>query len=282
MNAYPCSDYADRRTGGDSESRHVAKISTIVITRDEEERIDRCLGSVASFSDEIVVVDSFSTDGTLEIARRHTSHVFQNVWPGYSAQKEFAVERASGDWIFWIDADEEVSPELGRDIAALDLDADGYEVPRLVRYLGRWIRHGGWYPDRVVRLFRRDRGRFDGARVHERVIVNGTVGRLDSPLYHYSYRNIAHHLQKMNQFTSLAAGQMHDRGRKAGIVEILGRPLAGFLGAYVLKGGFLDRMPGLLIATLHAYYVFLKYAKLWELSRSSDGRRGSGPDAGGS
>jgi glycosyltransferase involved in cell wall biosynthesis len=250
----------------------VKKISTIVITHNEEERIGRCLASVAPFSDEIVVVDSFSTDATVEIAREHTALVFQNEWPGYSAQKEYAVERSSGEWIFWIDADEEASPDLQREIADLGIDAEGYLVPRLVRYLGRWIRHGGWYPDHVLRLFRRDRGRFDGARVHERVLLDGTARKLTAPLYHYSYRNIAHHMEKMNQFTSLAAEQMHAQGRGAGLVEIVGRPLAGFLGAYVVRRGFLDGMPGLLIATLHAHYVFLKYAKLWERARSADGR----------
>jgi glycosyltransferase involved in cell wall biosynthesis len=243
------------------------KVSTVVITQNEEENLDRCLSSVAPFSDEIVVVDSGSTDRTCEIARRYTKRVIHQDWLGYGRQKQFALEQAGNEWVFSIDADEEVLPELRAEIEALDFEKPGYFLPRRVWYLNRWILHGGWYPGYVLRLFRKDMAHFSDEILHERVELDGSAGHLRNPLAHYSYRDIGDHVAKINQFTSLAARQMQDRGRRAGATQLVLSPLFEFFRMYVLKRGFLDGSPGLVIAALHAHYVFLKYAKLWEMQR---------------
>lgn len=248
-------------------------ISTICISHNEEANIERCLRSVASFSDEIILVDSFSTDRTVELARPLATSVISQEWLGYGRQKQFALEQCSGDWVFSIDADEEVSPELTEEIRSLDYSHDGYWMPRPVWYLGRWIRHSGWYPGYILRLFRRDRGRFTDDRIHEYVRVEGRTRRLRGDLYHYSYRDVAHHVEKMNEFTSLAAQQMFERGRRAHLWQLTATPGLEFLKVYLLKRGFMDGFAGLVISTLHSYYVFLKYAKLWEHGAGSRDRR---------
>lgn len=242
-------------------------ISTIVITFNEERNIERCLRSVASFSDEILVVDSDSADRTVEIARALGARVITNPWPGYGRQKQFAAERASNLWVFSIDADEEAPPELGREIRGLDFTRDAYEVPRRVRYMDRWIRHGIWYPGYVVRLFRRDRARFQDEIVHESVEVDGSVGRLRNDLLHYSYRDVAHHREKIEEFSSLAAERMFSRGKRARLGSRAIVPCLEFFKAYVARRGFLDGRAGFTIARLHAVYVRRKYEKLRELRR---------------
>lgn len=247
------------------------RISTIVITYNEQDNIERCLKSVAPFSSEVIVVDSNSTDRTVELATPLATRVVTQDWLGYGPQKQFAVEQATGDWVFSIDADEEVSPELSREILSLDFAASGYHVARRVWYLGRWITHSGWHPGYVMRLFRRDRGRFSEDRVHEYVRVEGETHRLKGDLLHYSYRDVAHHIEKINQFTTLSAEKMHHKGRRAWPWQLSITPVLSFFRVYVLRAGFLDGRAGVLIALLHSYYVFLKYAKLWEL-RSGNGR----------
>jgi glycosyltransferase involved in cell wall biosynthesis len=241
-------------------------VSAVVITLNEERNIERCLRSVAPIADEVVVVDSGSTDATAEIARRAGARVILHPWSGYGPQKRFAVASASHDWVFSIDADEEVSPALAAEINGLDFACDGYQVPRAVRYLGRWIRHGTWYPGYVTRLFRRDRGAFTDDAIHESVRVGGRVGRLKNDLLHYSYRDVDHHLEKMNEFTTLSAEKMFQEGRHAGVFRLAFQPPIEFLRAYVARGGILDGYPGLVIALFHGYYVFLKYAKLREMT----------------
>ena len=242
------------------------QISVIVITHNEEANLARCLDSVKSFAAEIVVVDSASADGTRAIAARFTDRVLIEPWRGYGPQKQFALEQARGPWVFSIDADEEVSPELAREIMALDGSGDGYLVPRVVWYLDRWIRHGVWYPDRVLRLFRRDRARFTLDSVHERVVLQGGAGCLEGALRHYSYRDIAHHVAKLNERASLAASQMAERGQRAGWVRLGLQPGWEFLRAYLLERGFLDGKAGFIVAALHSQYTFLKYARLHEQS----------------
>jgi glycosyltransferase involved in cell wall biosynthesis len=239
-------------------------ITTVVITHNEESNLERCLASVRAISSEIVVVDSGSTDRTREIAARHTDRVVVQEWLGYGPQKQFALEQARSPWVLSIDADEEVSPGLQEEILRLDFAREGYYVPRRVWYMGRWIRHGAWQPDLLLRLFRRDRARFTPDRVHESVQLEGTAGRLHGALHHYPYRDVAHHLQKMNEMTSLAAEAMFDRGRRAGWTRLVFQPAWEFARSYVLKGGFLDGPPGLVVAALHAQYSLLKYAKLRE------------------
>lgn len=247
------------------------KLSVTVITRDEAANLAAALDSVA-WADEIVVVDSESTDATVDIARRYTSKVLIRPWPGYVDQKNRAAAEASYDWILSIDADERVSPELAAEIQALlhgDPAAAGYRVPRVTFHLGRWIRSTDWYPDHQLRLYDRRRGRWTGRLVHESVAVEGPVVDLAHELQHLAYRNLSHHVQTIDRYTTLAARQMCDDGRRAGWLDLALHPPAAFLRNYLLRGGFRDGLPGLVISTLNATYVALKFAKLWELCSHS-------------
>lgn len=250
------------------------RISTVIITFNEESNIERCLESVAPFSDEIIVVDSHSTDRTVELARAYTSRIFAHDWLGYGKQKQLALSKASGDWVLAIDADEEVSPALREELGQLDFRHDGYFVLRKVWYLNRWITHGGWYPGLVLRLFKREGAFYTDKIIHESVVVRGSTGILTSPLHHYSYRDISHHLEKINQFTTLSARQMHHSGKRAKLLKLLLSPPLEFLKVYLLKRGFLDGSAGLTIAILHSYYVFLKQAKLREMGENASGEAG--------
>lgn len=247
------------------------KLSVTIITRDEAANLAAALDSVA-WADEIVVVDSESTDATVQVARRYTSKVLVRPWPGYVAQKNRAAEAASHDWILSLDADERVSPALAAEIQALlqgEPAAPGYRVPRVTFHLGRWIRSTDWYPDYQLRLYDRRRARWTGKLVHESVTVEGPVVDLTGELQHYAYRNLSHHLQTMDRYTTLAARQMRDDGRTAGWFDLAVHPPAAFLRNYILRGGFRDGLPGLVISTLNAAYVALKFAKLWELCSHS-------------
>lgn len=243
------------------------KVTATVITFNEAANIAPALESLA-WADEIVVVDSESTDDTVAIARRYTDRVFVRPWPGYVAQKNFAAEQASNDWIFSLDADERVTPELAREVRALlstEPPLKGYRVPRVTFHLGRWIRSTDWYPDYQLRLYDRRHARWAGRYVHESVQADGPVGKLRSDLQHYAYRDVSHHLRSMDRYTTLAARQMFEDGRRAGWFDVLVHPRLAFFRNYVLRGGFRDGMPGLIVSAMNAYYVGLKYAKLWEL-----------------
>ena len=248
-----------------------ATISVYVVTFNEEANIRDCLESV-KWADEIIVVDSHSTDRTAAIAREYTEHVIQRPWPGYVAQKNFALDQARCDWVLLLDADERVSPELAVEIQDIlgrqDVIEAGFSVPRKTFYLGRWITHGGWYPGRRVRLARRGMGRNVGTDPHDRFEVNGPVGKLCGDLYHYTYRDIGDHLNTINKFTAVGAREMHEKGRGHALLHMLLNPPAKFLKMYILRLGFLDGSAGFIIAVLSAYYVFLKYARLWELKRA--------------
>jgi len=251
-------------------------ISTIVIAYNEERNIERCLKSVVPFSDEIIVVDSGSTDRTVEISQRYATRVITREWMGYGRQKRFAMEQATRPWVFSIDADEEVSPGLLEEIESLDFTRDGYEMPRKAWYLNRWIEHGGWYPGYILRLFNREKGSFTDDLVHECVGVTGSVGRLKHDLYHYTYRDVSHHVQKMNEFTTLAARQMFEAGRRAGVHNMVLFPFLEFIKVYVVKRGFMDGLAGFAISSLHSYYVFLKYTKLYEMRLARRRENGTG------
>jgi glycosyltransferase involved in cell wall biosynthesis len=245
------------------------RLTAVLITLDEEERLRTCLESVA-WADEIVVVDAESHDKTAQIAREFTERVIVRPWPGFAAQKNFALEQAAGDWVLSLDADEEVSGELRQEIQAVLADPaalEGYAVPRRNIFWGRWVRHGGLYPDRQVRLFRRGRARFFERDVHESVRVEGRVGRLGGALLHRSYRDVADFLTRANRYSSLAAEEWRRAGRRVGPVDLVLRPLGRFLGMYVFRLGFLDGWRGLLLATLYAYYVFMRAAKVVERTR---------------
>jgi glycosyltransferase involved in cell wall biosynthesis len=247
-------------------------VTATVITCNEAANIQAALDSL-SWADEIIVVDSESTDNTVAIARQFTDRVLVRPWPGYIAQKNFAAEQASHDWIFSLDADERVSPELAAEIAQV-LDgggaaAAGYRVPRVTFHLGRWIRSTDWYPDYQLRLYDRRRARWTGRHVHESVKADGPVSDLRGELLHYAYRDLAHHFQTMDRYTTLAARQMFEEGRRAGWFDLAVHPPAAFLRNYLLRGGFRDGVPGLIVSAMNARYVGLKFAKLWELCSPS-------------
>jgi glycosyltransferase involved in cell wall biosynthesis len=245
------------------------RLSAVVITLNEEAHIRRCLESVA-WADEVVVVDACSHDKTVQIAREFTDRVIVRPWAGFTAQKNFALEQSAGEWILSLDADEEAAPELRAEIMVTIADAracHGYAVRRQNMFLGRWIRHGGLYPDWQVRLFRRGRGRFGTRAVHESVAVMGAVGHLRGHLVHRSYEGVSDFIERANRYSSLAAEQMVGEGRRVRAGELLLRPLGRFLSMYVMKRGFLDGRRGLLLATLYAYYVFMRSAKVWEVTR---------------
>ena len=245
------------------------RLSVTVITWNEEARLRRCLESVA-WADEIIVVDAESTDKTVTIAREFTDHVVLRPWDGFAPQKNAAIDRATGDFILSVDADEEVSGELRdaiREVLASSPVADGYAVPRRNMFWGRWVRHGRLYPDWQIRLFRRDAGRFVDREVHESVEVKGAVSRLDGALVHESYRDVADFLERTNRYTTLAAEEWVRSGRPIGVRDLTLRPLGRFLSMYVVHAGFLDGWRGFLLATLYAYYVFVRSAKVWERVR---------------
>jgi glycosyltransferase involved in cell wall biosynthesis len=246
------------------------RLSVVIVTRDEEERIRACLESVA-WADELIVVDAESQDKTASIARELTDHVVVRPWPGYAAQKNFAVEQARGTWVLSLDADEAVSPPLREEIQAVierDGPHDGYDVPRRNIFWGHWVRHGGLYPDRQLRLFRRARGRFGERAVHESVRVDGDVGQLLGHLEHRSYRDVSDFLARADRYATLAADEWVARGRRVHAWDFVVRPLGRFLGMYVVRLGFLDGARGFLLAVLYAYYVLIRSAKVWERTRA--------------
>lgn len=246
-------------------------ITATIITFNEAANIQAALESL-SWADEIIVVDSESTDDTVAIARRFTDHVIVRPWPGYIDQKNFAAGQASNDWIFSLDADERVTPALASEIKATlaaGPKAAGYRVPRVTFHLGRWMRSTDWYPDYQLRLYDRRRGRWSGKYVHESVKADGPVDDLRGELQHYAYRDLAHHFQTMDRYTTLAARQMFEEGRRAGFFDLLVHPPAAFFRNYVLRAGFKDGVPGLIVSAMNARYVGLKFAKLWELCSPS-------------
>jgi glycosyltransferase involved in cell wall biosynthesis len=245
----------------------VPKLSVTVISKNEAPDIDDALASVA-WADEVVVVDSHSTDDTVSIARRRTDRVVVRDWPGYVDQKNYAASIASHDWILSLDADERVTPALADEIRRLFSGSPrqaAFRIPRVTWHLGRWVRSTDWYPDYQTRLYNRQRARWTGRYVHEAVAVTGEVGRLRGELLHYAYRDIADHLETIDRYSTYAARQMHETGARAGLPQIAGHPPLAFLRNYVARGGIRDGVPGLVISALNSYYVFLKFAKLWEL-----------------
>ncbi len=257
-------------------------VSACIIAFNEEENIRACLESVA-WADEIIVVDSFSTDRTVEIAKAFDPKVkvIQRAWPGHVEQKNFALNQASGDWVLSVDADERVSPELKQEILdTFDRGVEGvagFSVPRKTWYLGRWIMRGGWYPDRKVRLVRRGAARWKGVNPHDHLYAEGRVADLKGDLIHYTYRDISDHLRTIDSFTTISSRELYARKRGHALLHMLLNPVARFLRMYVLQLGFLDGQAGFVLAVLSSYYVFLKYAKLWELWRQGGPSGGKRP-----
>jgi glycosyltransferase involved in cell wall biosynthesis len=245
-------------------------LSAIVITLNEEANITPCLESL-QWAKEIVVVDAQSTDDTVVQAQKFTEKIFVRPWEGYAVAKSFALSQCAQDWVLWIDADERVTPELRDEILARlqnNPPEAGFYIPRLANFLGSWIRHGGWYPGYVLRLFRRDQASFSDQKVHEQVTVNGATGKLSNHLLHYTDPTLEHYLTKLNNYTSLSAEDLHRRGKKFNLFDLLFRPLWFFFRMYFLKAGFLDGMHGFVLACFSAVHVTAKYAKLWEMEKN--------------
>ena len=244
------------------------KISAKINVHNEEANIAEVCETVA-WADEVVVCDSDSSDRTVEIARRHTDRVFNREFRGYKDKHEYADAQTTGDWIFWIDADERVTPELraaiealrGRDPATLP---DGFRIARRTYYLGRWIRHSGWYPDYQMRLYRKAASYWDGIAPHETARVRGRVEILPGEFLHYTKRSLSEHHRVLDSYTTLAAEHLSGRGQRVRALDLAMLPAAAFARTYLVKQGFRDGIQGLIIAIFTAYSVFLKYAKVWE------------------
>jgi glycosyltransferase involved in cell wall biosynthesis len=252
----------------------VSGLSACIITYNEADRIEACLRSVA-FCDELIVVDSHSTDDTRARAAALGARVIERDWPGYRSQKQFAVDAAAHDWVLCLDADERVTPALRAEIEALRTrdfgGAAGWSVPRITDYFGRFLRHGNAYPDRLVRLFDRRRGGWTGYEIHENTKIRGRVSRLRGHLEHYSYRSLSDHLSRMQRYADLMAQALYARGRRCGLTPVLLNPQWRFMRGYLLRLGFLDGWRGLVFALIEANYVRRKYLGLYMRSRGLPG-----------
>jgi glycosyltransferase involved in cell wall biosynthesis len=245
------------------------RLSVVLIAKNEARHIEDCLASVA-FADEWVVVDSGSGDGTAALAEKRGAKVITTAdWPGFGPQKNRALDAATGDWVLSIDADERVTPELAAQIQQVlkAPQAEGYTVSRLSSFCGRWIRHGDWYPDPVLRLFRRGRARFSDDLVHERVICDGSVGQLDGHLLHESIPTLESCLHKLDRYSTERAVQLHRRGKRGGLGTAIGHGLWAFLRSYVFKRGFLDGRMGFVVAVSIAEGTYYRYLKMWLLDQ---------------
>ncbi len=252
----------------------MARLSVVVICFNEEAIIDKCLSS-AQWADEIIVLDSFSSDRTFEIARQFTDRVYQHPWLGYGKQKNLALDYATHPWVLCLDADEVLSPDLIKEIQALlgqGPELAGYRMPRMTHYLGRLLKHC-WYPDYKLRLFKKGSGRWSEQAVHEEVLVTGPTGKLKNALLHYSFPAIKDHIQAIERYTTLGAELIIERGKPFSLLRLIGSPLVMFCKQYILKLGFLDGLPGFIASVLSGVHEFVKYAKLYELKKN--GTRGN-------
>lgn len=246
------------------------KISVTIITFNEARRIEGALRSVA-WADERIVVDSGSTDDTVALARALADRVEVRDWPGYGTQKNAAASLASHDWILSIDADERVTPALAetiREALSTEPRERAFRIARVTWHLGRWIRSTDWYPDRQTRLYDRRAAAWNARRVHEGLDVDGEVGALAGEIEHFAYRDIAHHLQTIDRYSTLAAEQMAADGRRASVFDLVVHPPAAFARNYLWRGGVREGVAGLVVSSMNAFYVFLKFAKLWERQRA--------------
>jgi glycosyltransferase involved in cell wall biosynthesis len=248
-------------------------LSVILITKNEAELVEACLESV-KWADEIIVVDSGSTDATVDICRRYTNKVVVTDWPGFGPQKNRALAIATGAWVLSIDADEQVTPALAEEIQRTIQTpaAPGYTLPRLSSYCGRPMRHSGWWPDPVLRLFQRNAGRFTDDRVHERVVVQGHVQALRETLLHHSYRSLDQVLRKVNHYSYEGALAQHAKGRRASLSTAIGHGLWTFIRTYLFKGGFRDGREGFILAVSNAEGTYYRYLKLMYLNEKAAAR----------
>jgi glycosyltransferase involved in cell wall biosynthesis len=246
-------------------------VSGVVICFNEEETIGRCLASL-SWCEEIVVVDSNSTDRTVEIARQYTPRVIEQAFLGYVKQKNFALDQATHDWVVCLDADEALSEELQAEVAEAITEADdtvsGFVLDRMTYFLGVWHDRGEWYPDPQLRVFRRSRGHWVGLDPHDRIELRGPARPLAGRLLHWNYRDLSEHVQTIDRFSAHLAREMREHGRRFRLWDLVLRPPGRFVKGYLLRQGFRKGLPGFLVSASTAYYVFMKYAKLWEIERS--------------
>jgi len=245
------------------------KLSVIVITKNEEHSIRDCLGSIV-WADEIIVLDSGSTDNTVAICREYTSKVFVTGWPGFGPQKNHALEMATCDWVLSLDADERVTPELQAEIrTAIDYPGNNiaFKMPRLSNYCGRYMRYSGWWPDYIIRLFCRGRAHFTNDLVHEHLIVHGAVETLSKPLIHNSFDDLEDVLNKINSYSSAGASMMHQKKKKATLASSILHGLWAFVHTYILRAGFLDGREGLMLAVSNAEGTYYRYLKLMMMTR---------------
>ena len=246
-------------------------LTACIITYNEADRIGACIEALR-FCDEIVVVDSHSSDDTRAIAGRLGARVIERDWPGYRSQKQFATDAASHDWVLCVDADERVTPALRAQIEALRVGgfagASGWTIPRLTDYFGRFLRHGNTWPDRQIRLYDRRAARWVGYEVHEKIAVTGAVAALSGPLEHFAYRNFDDHLARMDRYAALMAAELYRAGRRCGVLPVVFNPAWRLFRGLVVKGGLLDGWRGLMFHIVEAGYVRRKYLRLWALSRS--------------
>ena len=241
-------------------------LSVIIITKNETRHIAACLKSVA-WADEIIVLDSGSSDDTVAICKTYSAQIYETDWPGFGPQKQRALDKARGDWVFSIDADEQVTPQLKEEIqqAMQSKQFAGYQMPRLSSFCGKQIRHGGWWPDYIIRLFRRESANFLDVPVHEKVLVDGPIGKLKSPLLHDTYQTLEEAIDKMNKYSSLSAKMLFDAGKKSSISKALIKTLWTFVRCYLIKAAFLEGRYGLMLAAVNSQGTFYKYLKLLEL-----------------
>ena len=241
------------------------QVSIAIITFNEEKNIKEALDSVREFN-EIIVVDSYSTDKTIEICKEYRTKIYQHKWGGYAKQKQKAVDYTSGPWVLILDADERLTPELKNEITKKITDSqyDGFYIPRENYFIGKWIRHSGWWPDNTLRLFKKEVSYVEQREVHEKVIVNGSIGYMSSPIKHYSYRTISDFIQRMDKYSTLSAEELINKSIVSSFCSMLVSPVLVFIKMFFLRQGFRDGIHGYILATLYSFYTFLKYVKILE------------------
>ena len=245
-------------------------LTVVILTKNSSDTIEQCLESVKWCKD-IVIVDSFSTDNTSEICKKFTDKIHQNTYTCYGNQLNWALRKIESEWILVVDSDEEVSEKLQDEIKNLfekgNPSLDGYYISRKSKFLGKWIYHSGWYPDYVLRLFKREKTYYKKRKLGSSAIVQGKTGSLKGEILHYPYRDLGHYLQKFSRYTLLSAEQMYDEGERTTALGIGFKPILRFIKDYIFRLGFLDGKQGFIICKLSYYYVFMKYARLWEIQR---------------
>jgi glycosyltransferase involved in cell wall biosynthesis len=246
------------------------KLSIVIITLNEEDRLEETLKSCIDIADEIVVLDSFSTDKTCDIAARYGAKIYKNKFVDYGSQKNAALDKAENEWILNLDADERVSDRLRQEILAFkqneNIPVDGFRINRKTFYMGRWIKHSGWYPDRKLRLFRKSKSRWRG-RIHEALVLDGTTDRMGGDILHYTYRDMTDHINRLNRYSRMQARDIADKGKKLLHLRALLLPPITFLRFYIWKLGILDGFPGLVIALVSSWATAMKYLKAIELKK---------------